>query len=266
MVSSDARISTTLPSHPKTKKLIKRHGQGAAWNLVCLFLWAAANRSDGDLTGMSVEDIELAADWSGEDGAFVKALSDVGYLDGCDSSYIIHDWAEHNPWAAGAKDRSDAAAWAALCRRYGRDGAAERMPEYAQRMHTGCDQDADRMRPADEPHAGGTNPQCPVSVSVSVSESVTDSVSASGAGGFASQNEVDALLGKVTGRFTGRGPPNLPPEQRKAIWQSRICEEAQRTMPADKYAKWLDAYANGEPWAKRKAEEIDKQIKARKAA
>jgi len=44
-MSQDARISVGLPGHPKTKKLIKRLGQAAAWNLVCLILWAAANRS-----------------------------------------------------------------------------------------------------------------------------------------------------------------------------------------------------------------------------
>ncbi len=68
----DARISTALPSHPKTKKLIRRLGAGAAWHLVCLFLWAAANRSTGNLAGMSDEDVELAIDWGGEPGAFVR--------------------------------------------------------------------------------------------------------------------------------------------------------------------------------------------------
>lgn len=79
-MATDARIAVGLPQHPKTKKLIKRLGQSSAWNLVCLILWAASNRSDGNLSGMSVEDIELAADWSGEDGAFVGALVDVGIL------------------------------------------------------------------------------------------------------------------------------------------------------------------------------------------
>lgn len=79
-MSSDARIAVGLPTHPKTKKLIKRLGQSAAWNLVCLILWTAANRSDGRLDGMSVEDIELAADWLGDDGAFVGALVETEIL------------------------------------------------------------------------------------------------------------------------------------------------------------------------------------------
>lgn len=175
-MAGDARISTALPSHPKTKKLIRRHGDGAAWRLICLFLWVAENRSDGNLAGMSVEDIELASDWQGDEGAFVAALSDVGFLDGEEGGYSVHDWAEHNPWAAGAHDRSEASKWAALCKRYGRAGAAERMPEYAERMRTppepqesGSDPDAELC----DPHAAGTNPQCPVSVSVSVSDTDT---------------------------------------------------------------------------------------------
>ncbi len=176
-MARDARISTTLPAHPKTKKLIRRHGEGAAWRLICLFLWVAENRSDGSLAGMTVEDIELAADWQGEEGVFVAALVDVGFLDGEDGSYSVHDWAEHNPWAAGSSDRSEASRWAALCKRYGRKGAAERMPDYAARMRpaddsheSACDPDAELCDPhatRRDPHAPGTDPQCPVTVTVS---------------------------------------------------------------------------------------------------
>lgn len=130
----DARISVGLPSHPKTKKLVRRLGAAGAWKLVCLFLWAAANRPDGDLSGMSGEDIELSVDWDGEDGAFVDALRAVGFLDGGDCAYRIHDWSEHNPWAAGADARSEKAKWLALCKHHGRAKAAEMMPEYAARI------------------------------------------------------------------------------------------------------------------------------------
>lgn len=127
----DARISTGLPSHPKTKKLIKRFGQTAGWNLVCLFLWAAGNRSDGKLSGMSDEDIELASDWQGEDGAFVSGLVSVGFLDTADDGYEIHNWIEHNPWAAGAEARSAKAKWNAAKRHHGVAEANRLVPEYA---------------------------------------------------------------------------------------------------------------------------------------
>lgn len=131
---TDARISVELPRHPKTKKLIRRVGEGGAYRLVCLFLWAAGNRSDGDLAGMSDEDIELSVDWSGEPGAFVRALSEVGFLDGDEGQRSIHGWAEHNPWAAGAEARSEKSRWAALCKQHGRRIAAQMMPDYARRI------------------------------------------------------------------------------------------------------------------------------------
>lgn len=119
-MASDARLSTALPSHPKTKKLARRLGPAGPLGCIYLFLWAAANRSDGDLSGMTDEDIELAVDWTGEDGAFVREMADVGFLDGGPDAYTIHDWAEHNPWAASASSRAEKSRWAALCKQHGR--------------------------------------------------------------------------------------------------------------------------------------------------
>ena len=128
---SDARLSTALPSHPKTKKLIRRLGPGAGWSLVCLLLWTAANRSDGDLSRMTSEDIELAAEWGGELDLFVATLADVGFLDGKEGAYQIHDWAEHNPWVNGADMRSAKARWNAVKRHHGMREADRQVPEWA---------------------------------------------------------------------------------------------------------------------------------------
>ena len=130
-VTTDARISAGLPEHPKTKKLIRKLGQAAAWNLVRLILWAAANRSDGDLSNLSAEDIEIASDWAGDDGEFVEALVDLRFLDGEDGSYTLHDWAEHNPWVAGSEQRSHKARWNAVRRHHGVAEADRLVPEYA---------------------------------------------------------------------------------------------------------------------------------------
>lgn len=137
----DARINVGLPAHPKTKKLIRRLGEGGAWRLVCLFLWVAQSRPDGDLSGMTGEDIELAADWQGEEGAFIKALIEVGFVDGEEGAYSIHDWQEHNPWAAGADARSEKSKWLALCKHHGREKAAEMMPAYAARLQESSKKD-----------------------------------------------------------------------------------------------------------------------------
>lgn len=133
-MTADVRINVGLPAHPKTKKLIKRLGTDAAWRLVCLFAWVAANRTDGDLSGMSVEDVELCVDWPGDEGAFVKALVEVGFIDGDDGAFRMHDWEEHNPWAFGSDARSEKARWLATVKHHGKEEAARVMPEYASRM------------------------------------------------------------------------------------------------------------------------------------
>jgi hypothetical protein len=136
-MADDARFSTALASHPKTRKLHRRLGAEGCWSLVCLFLWVANNRWEGKLSGMSDEDIELAADWPGESGALVQTLREVGFLDGEPGNYSVHDWAEHNPWAANRGQRVQMARRAAAARwENGRN--AESMP-------TACDPNTDRM-------------------------------------------------------------------------------------------------------------------------
>src|SRR5690606_7463699 len=164
---ADVRLSTTLKGHPKMTKL-QRRLQTPAGPLGIIYLWmfAAAEKPDGDLTGMTDEDIEIAAGWDGEPGAFVRAASEVRFLDGEPGAYKLHDWAEHQPWAVGAEDRSESAKWAALCKRYGRAGAAERMPEYAKRMRPAREPDAPRTRPARAPAAEPVRAGRPDTVSV----------------------------------------------------------------------------------------------------
>jgi len=137
-VADDARISTALPLHPKTRKLYKRLGAQGCWSLICLFLWVANNRCDGDLRGLSDEDIELAADWPGDEAAFVQTLCEVSFLEGEKSSYRVHDWAAHNPYAASRGVRVDAAKQAAAARWQGQNNADG--------MRRACGEDAERMR------------------------------------------------------------------------------------------------------------------------
>ena len=129
---SDARLKVGFPHHPKTQKLKRRLGADGTWSLVCLILWAAANRSDGVLSGMTHEDLEIVAGWEGEAGEFVQALVEVGFLDQLDDSLALHDWIEHNPWAFGATERSEKARFAALCRHYPKDKAQEILDQIAQ--------------------------------------------------------------------------------------------------------------------------------------
>lgn len=135
-MADDARISTALPRHPKTVKLQRRLAAPGCWSLVCLFLWVAENRPTGDLKGMSGEDIEIAANWPGDVGSFVHTLAEVRFLDGQEGAYKIHDWAEHNPWAATRPQRTEAAKKAAAVRWENKQPV---VGTDAQRMRAACE-------------------------------------------------------------------------------------------------------------------------------
>jgi hypothetical protein len=108
-MNTDFRISIDFWQHPKTKKLIRRAGLEGVRSLQILWSWAAVNRSNGSLSGMDGEDIELAADWTGDIGMLIKALEELHWIDKTDEGYVLHDWQEHNPWAADAEARGDKA-------------------------------------------------------------------------------------------------------------------------------------------------------------
>ena len=118
----DIRVNVDFFQHPKTIKLQRRLGLGGVTALLQLWMWAAKNRPDGELRDMDEEDIEIAAGWRSDltsdpdrDRGFAATLADLRWLDiqqkGSRTIYSLHDWAEHNPWAAETTTRSD---WARL--------------------------------------------------------------------------------------------------------------------------------------------------------
>lgn len=112
-MNTDIRLSTGFWGHPKTRKLVKRLGLEGVRSLQILWLWAAQEKPDGSLAGMDWEDIELAADWQGEERAFFDHCLGV-WIDEVEGGYVLHDWAEHNPWQVNADDRSDKARFSRL--------------------------------------------------------------------------------------------------------------------------------------------------------
>jgi hypothetical protein len=118
-VASDFRISTGLPEHLKTRRVISRLGTGAMWHWVCLCAYTAQNHSDGNLSGISIEDIEIAAKWpdfkfkSGpykgrsSQGVFVEVLLEAGFLEKSDAGIRWHDWDEHQLWVIGEVRRKE---------------------------------------------------------------------------------------------------------------------------------------------------------------
>lgn len=124
-MNSDIRLSVDFFDHPKTLKLERRLGASAVHALVRLWCFAAKNRSDGCLTNMDSEDIELAARFNSSltvversltvvngvatNNGFVDTLLELRWLDLSNDgkTYLIHDWKTHNSYASEAEDRSD---------------------------------------------------------------------------------------------------------------------------------------------------------------
>lgn len=115
----DIRLDTTLLRHPKTHRLRRGLAGSPVDPVVCVIaLWCFAreSRSDGRLTGLSDDDVEYAAGWTGEPGRWLAAMLEgsreggSGFLERQDDgTVVIHDWAEHQPWSAGESDRKSAA-------------------------------------------------------------------------------------------------------------------------------------------------------------
>lgn len=258
----DARLDAGLPSHPKTKKLIRRLGPQGGWYLVCLILWTRVHRPDGNLAGMSVEDIELAIDWTGEHGSLVRELVSVGFLDETDDGFALHDWETHQPWSTGAADRSERSKWAALCKRHGRSEAARRMPEYAQRLLA-----------AEENHASGTGTAAASSENPAASTECAAASSENPASGMrpastphatGRQLALDALLTGENGSAPLPSPlPSPSPKERASApaVPSRALPDPPDWMPADSWAGFVESRKKAKhPLTPRAADLITKKL------
>lgn len=119
-MAADIRLYTGLVDHFKTMELDALLGDRADRgfrSLVTLWLWAAQNRPDGSLRGMTAAHIEAVARWDlTRPGAFVKALLEVGFLEGEEGRYSVHDWAEHQLWVLTQDARHEQAKKAAEAR------------------------------------------------------------------------------------------------------------------------------------------------------
>lgn len=111
MASNDIRIDVDFVDHPKTKRLMRVAGEGAFWSLVKLFSTVAKVYPKGILTGCNEHDIEDMAGWKGKRGRFFVAITepDFAYLDLIEGEWVVHDWAEHQPWVYNSKERSEIA-------------------------------------------------------------------------------------------------------------------------------------------------------------
>ena len=105
-MANDIRIKLDFLKHYKIGLLKKLAGENSPLNLLHLYLYTGANKPDGKLN-MSLFEIEMAAEWSGEEGVFANALLKCRLLDEVEGGYEVHDWFDHNTYAATGDKRSD---------------------------------------------------------------------------------------------------------------------------------------------------------------
>lgn len=133
----DYRIKTSWRSHRKRKRLRRALGADGVLAIEDLWSYAASSRPDGDLSGMTDEDIAIEVDYPGDPAELVQALAGAGLIDGIEGSYRLHDWCDHQPYVASHSRRKDAARKAAEARWASR-GQPRACAPHADRMRTAC--------------------------------------------------------------------------------------------------------------------------------
>lgn len=120
-MNSDIRIPVSFINNIKRMKLSKALDvPDCAGFLLDLWLHVSMDRPKGVLYNMDETDIAFYAGWRGDEHAFVAALMKCGFLEQDeDGNYVIHEWEEHQGYAAHASERSEQAKQAAN-QRWGR--------------------------------------------------------------------------------------------------------------------------------------------------
>ena len=88
------RLYQNFHKHKKTMAL--RRAIRTVEPIQCLWLWAAENAPDGNLDGMTYDEIEDAADWHGKRGRAIMAMIEAGFIDvnPDGGGMSLHNWEE----------------------------------------------------------------------------------------------------------------------------------------------------------------------------
>ena len=114
-MNTDFRVCINLLRHQKGRKLRRRLGMAGIGYLIGVWAYFTEFYPKGEAPRSNdlIADIEDAAFWDGEPGALIATLAEIGLLDLDDETIAVHNWEEHNAYAAGAEDRSESARKAA---------------------------------------------------------------------------------------------------------------------------------------------------------
>lgn len=129
-MNKDFRVAVGFVDHPKTLKLYARFGGDGVFALLRLWDYAAKWRTDGVFHGDDRETLLIACGLRGSVEGFIENLVLLRFLDVLDPDgrrlefgvvgevawvldalqgrvLAVHDWEDHNPYAAKARERSE---------------------------------------------------------------------------------------------------------------------------------------------------------------
>lgn len=241
-MTRDARIATTFRSHPKRVKLQRRLGQAGPLAILDLILFATDSRPSGVFSGMTVEDIAIAAIWHGDPEQLVTALVETGFLDKTEhGEYALHDWCSHNPYAAGADERSHIAEVNAHVGWLKRKDISCHVKDCEL-----CGAYAERMRSLKKGNAPSPSPSPSEKKKTTPSESEKKPVKPS------AKDLIENFSLEPKHREWGAGHcPSVPLDEELAAWKDRCRSNAYRTRQgpiADPQASFYTACRNAEKW------------------
>ena len=96
----DIRINVGFWDHWKTISLKATLGLEGIESLQRLWCFAAINKPDGILSGISMKALEMACRWNGESGKLEEVLKELRFIDETGDHYELHDWKDHNGFVA----------------------------------------------------------------------------------------------------------------------------------------------------------------------
>lgn len=116
-MGNDIRLDIGFLDNIKTRKLIRELGDHAVVCTLRLWSYVALRHPKGQMNGMTQDDLEDIAGWTGERGAYVAYAIRMRWVDTTDDGHLeIHDWKEHQPWVYHSEKRSEAAKTAVAIR------------------------------------------------------------------------------------------------------------------------------------------------------
>jgi len=109
-MSRDIRLDVDFLGNMKTRKLIRELGDHGAICMVRLWSYVALHHPKGHMNGMTLDDLEDAAGWTGMRGAFASYATRMRWVDAADDGHLsVHDWEVHQGWVYHSEKRSEAA-------------------------------------------------------------------------------------------------------------------------------------------------------------